>query len=127
MSKCAFAQQSIAYLGHIVSAAGVATNKSKVATVRDWPSPQTAKELRSFLGLSGYYRKFVKHYGVITKPPTNLLRKGVLYVWTPETEAAFQTLKHALVTAPVLALPNFSKPFTVETNASDSGIAAVCL
>jgi hypothetical protein len=89
MSKCEFAQPSIAYLGHVISAAGVSTDQSKIATVRDWPSPTSFKELRIFLGLSGYYRKFVKNYGVIAKPLTNLLRKGVLFVWTNEIEQSF--------------------------------------
>jgi hypothetical protein len=88
-SKCEFAQWSITYLGHVISAAGVATDQSKIATIRDWPVLSTTKELRSFLGLSGYYRKFVKNYGVLAKPLTNLLRKGVLFVWTAKTERAF--------------------------------------
>jgi hypothetical protein len=77
-SKCAFAQQTIAYLGHLILAAGVSTDPEKIHTVREWPwpVPTTAKELRSFLGLSGYY------YGIIAKPLTNLLRKGELLVWT---------------------------------------------
>jgi transposase InsO family protein len=125
MSKCVFAQTSIAYLGHVISSEGVSTDPAKVETVRDWPSPTSVKELRSFLGLSGYYRKFVKNYGVIAKPLTNLLRKGVVYAWTTDTECAFQTLKQALITAPVLSLPDFSKTFTVETDASDTGIGAV--
>jgi hypothetical protein len=127
MSKCEFAQASIAYLGHVISAAGVSTDQSKIATVRDWPVPTSVKELRSFLGLSGYYRKFVKNYGIIAKPLTNLLRKGVLYVWTNETDQSFQTLKHSLINAPVLSLPDFAKQFVIETDASDSGIGAVLL
>jgi hypothetical protein len=114
-------------LGHVISASGVAIDQTKIATVRDWPAPANAKELRSFLGLSGYYRKFVQKYGVIAKPLTNLLRKGVLYIWTDETEQGFQLLKTALISAPVLRLPAFSKVFTVETDASDSGIGAILL
>jgi hypothetical protein len=124
-SKCTFAQQSIAYLGHVISADGVSTDPAKIRDVQVWPQPTSVKELRSFLGLSGYYRKFVKHYGIISKPLTNLLKKGELFVWTAETETAFQTLKQALVSAPVLALPDFSLPFAIEIDACVVGIGAV--
>jgi hypothetical protein len=83
------------------------------------------KDLRSFLGMVGYYRKYVKNFGLLAKPLTNLLKKGVIYVWNAETEASFQTLKTSLMAAPVLALPNFSKSFELETDASDKGIGAV--
>jgi hypothetical protein len=77
------------------------------------------------LGLTGYYRKFIKHYAIISQPLTNFLKKGVLFVWTVDTETAFLTLKHALVTAPVLALPRFDDQFVINTNACDVGIGAV--
>jgi hypothetical protein len=107
-SKCSFAQQRLSYLGHIITPNGVSTDDDKIRVVQNWPVPGSVKELRSFLGLTGYYRKFVCHYGILSKPLTNLLRKGQLYSWTSETEAAFQALKQALITAPVLAMPNFS-------------------
>lgn len=126
-SKCSFAQQRLAYLGHIVSPNGVSTDEEKIQVVRNWPTSTCVKELRGFLGLAGYYRKFVRHYGLLSKPLTNLLRKGQIYMWTDETEKAFQALKHALVTAPVLAMPDFAEPFIVETDASDKGIGAVLM
>ena len=74
-----------------------------------WPEPQNIKQLRSFLGLAGYYRKFVKHYAIIARPFIDLLKKGVLFIWTSNHTVAFNTLKQALITTPVLAFPDFSK------------------
>lgn len=90
-----------------------------------WPTPKDAKEVRRFLDLAGYYHRFVRHFGIIARPLFNLLKKGSPFVWTQPTEEAFQLLKHSLITAPVLALPDFSKPFVVETDACDSGIGAI--
>jgi predicted alpha/beta hydrolase len=126
-SKCEFAQPSVHYLGHVISSAGVATDDSKISAVRDWPTPTDAKQLRSFLGLAGYYRKFVRNYASISKPLTALLTKFTPYIWTPATDLAFRTLKEALVSAPVLALPDFAAQFTIETDACEYGIGAVLL
>ncbi|CAN6212014.1 unnamed protein product [Urochloa humidicola] len=126
-SKCTFAQQQLEYLGHIISNQGVATDPKKVQAVADWPTPSDIKQLRGFLGLSGYYRKFIKNYGILSRPLTDLLKKGVPFIWTPQHDQCFQQLKHALVTAPVLALPDFTKRFTVETDASNYGIGAVLM
>lgn len=127
LSKCAFAQDSIHYLGHVISAQGVATDETKIAAVRDWPTPVDAKQLRNFLGLAGYYRKYVRNYGSISKPLTQLLHKNTPFIWTSVSQTAFVTLKSALSSAPVLALPDFSSPFIVETDACDLGIGAVLL
>jgi hypothetical protein len=112
-------------LGHIISPEGVSTDPSKVQDVQKWPTPMNVKDLRGFLGIAGYYRRFIKNFGMLAKPLTELLKKGVMFVWTESTEQAFQLLKQSLISAPVLALPDFSKPFVVETDASDYGIG-VC-
>jgi hypothetical protein len=80
LSKCTFAQNQIAYLGHIISQDGVSTDLAKVSSIANWPTPQNAKEMRSLLGLSSYYRKFVRHFGVISQPLTALLKKGTLFI-----------------------------------------------
>lgn len=126
-SKCSFQQPTVHYLGHVISAAGVATDEEKIATIRDWPRPLDVKQLRSVLGMFGYYRKFIAGYGSISLPLAELLRKHVPFIWTKETELAFQCLKKALILAPVLALPDFSCTFVIETDASDGGIGAVLM
>ena len=125
-SKCAFGVLSIAYLGHIISAAGVAMDPSKVQAVLDWPQPRSARAVRGFLGLAGYYRKFVHDYGTIAAPLTALTKKDG-FSWSEEAAPAFQALKHAVTSAPVLALPDFAQPFVVECDASTYGFGAVLL
>lgn len=124
LSKCSFAQHSVAYLGHVISSQGVVVDPTKVQCILDWPKPQTLKALRGFLGITGYYRKFVAHYGLIAKPLSNMLKHNN-FVWTPPAEAAFIQLKQALASAHVLALPNFNEPFIIETDASGTGIGVV--
>ncbi|MCI41589.1 hypothetical protein A2U01_0062822, partial [Trifolium medium] len=106
--------EEVDYLGHTVFGTGVAMDKDKVHTVLGWPQPINVKQLRGFLGLTGYYRRFIKGYASIASPLTDLLKKDG-FKWTAEATMAFDKLKLAITTAPVLALPQFSLPFTIET------------
>jgi hypothetical protein len=123
-SKCEFGLTSVAYLGHVISGDGVAMDRSKVQAVLDWPVPKTVRAVRGFLGLAGYYRRFIRDFGAIAAPLTALLRKEG-FRWSDEAAAAFRKLQHALTAAPVLQLPDFNRDFIVECDASGTGLGAV--
>jgi hypothetical protein len=124
-SKCVFFQKSIKVLGHVVSEDGVSTDPDKTAAVRDWPRPTTVRRLRGFLGLCSYYRRFVEGFGQIAHPLHKLCEKGVQYRWTDVCQKAFEQLKEALTTAPLLAYPQIGAEFILDTDASDSSVGAV--
>ncbi|GKB74012.1 transposon ty3-G gag-pol polyprotein, partial [Tanacetum coccineum] len=123
-SKCYFAVPQVEYLSHIISAQGVSTDPSKIEAMQKWPIPSTLKQLRGFLGLTGYYRRFIKDYASISQPLVALTKKDA-FKWNPLAELAYHKLKEAMVQAPMLALPNFDQEFMVETDASGKGIGAV--
>ncbi|WVZ70321.1 hypothetical protein U9M48_018996 [Paspalum notatum var. saurae] len=125
LSKCAFWLKEVAFLGHILSAKGVAVDPSKVEDVLNWKQPQIVTEIRSFLGLAGYYRRFIKDFSKIAKPMTALTQKNAKFAWSPKCEEAFGTLKKLLTSAPVLAQPDITKPFDVYCDASGSGLGCV--
>ncbi|XP_017233152.1 uncharacterized protein LOC108207202 [Daucus carota subsp. sativus] len=126
MSNCSFVVESVEYLGHMISGKGVSMDPAKVESIIKWPVPDSIKTLRGFLGLSGYYRRFIRGYGIMKKPLTDLLKKDG-FQWGPEATKAFQLLKKALSKAPVLEMPNFDLPFVVETDACATGMGAVLM
>jgi hypothetical protein len=113
MSKCKFEVDEIDYLEHFISDQGVRTNPSKLEAMSKWPIPTTIKSLRGFLGLIGYYRKFIKGYGTIAALLIALLRKNC-FKWNEAARKAFDSLKHVVTHPSVLRLPDFSKPFMIE-------------
>ena len=123
--KCILCRQSVQFLGHIVSREGVATDPSKTEKVANWPVPQNKREVQQFLGLASYYRRFVRDYATIAKPLHRLTEKNAPFKWTSASQEAFENLCQRLVSSPILAFPDCSKPFLLDTDASDSGIGAV--
>ena len=125
VTKCSLFQEKVCYLGHIVSSEGVSTDPSKTKKVADWPVPTTPKEVQQFLGFANYYRRFVKDFATIARPLHRLTEKNNSFQWTPECQLSFEQLRNQLVSAPILAYPDFTKEFVLDTDASDVGIGAV--
>nr|GEW44148.1 hypothetical protein [Tanacetum cinerariifolium] len=123
-SKCVFATGHVEYLGHVIYVQEVATDPSKIISMQDWPLLTNIKQLRGFLMLTGYYRKFIKDFASLNRPLTHILKKNS-YKWSKEAQTSFLVLKTTMSMAPVLALPYFTIPFEIEMDASGIGIGAV--
>ena len=125
LSKCAFDQNSVEFLGHIVSPAGISPLPEKISSITTWPVPENLKQVQSFLGLSNYYRRFISNYSKVALPLTQLTKKNVPFVWNDMCQLAFNALKQSLSTGPVLRHVDPGLPFTLETDASNFAIGAV--
>ncbi|XP_073038265.1 uncharacterized protein, partial [Primulina eburnea] len=126
-SKCEFWLDRVAFLGHIISSSGVEVDPSKVEAVKEWPVPNSVTEIRSFLGLAGYYRKFIQGFSSIAVPMTALTKKNAKFVWGPECQDSFDKLKQALISAPVLSMPSGQGEYVLYTDASKLGLGAVLM
>jgi hypothetical protein len=127
LSKCDFWLREINFLGHTISQDGISVDPEKVQEVLNWKPPTNVRQIRSFLGLAGYYRRFIPGFSRIAKPMTELLKKGVKYEWSQKCEDAFHTLRQHLTTAPVLAQPDNTKSFEVYCDASGTGLGCVLM
>ncbi|GJX81786.1 putative reverse transcriptase domain-containing protein [Tanacetum coccineum] len=126
-SKCDFWLSKVQFLGHVIDSKGIHVDPAKIESIKDWESPKTPTEIRQFLGLAGYYRRFIEGFSKISKPMTKLTQKNVKFNWGEKEETAFQTLKQKLCSAPILALPEGSENFVVYCDASHKGLGAVLM
>jgi hypothetical protein len=119
--------KEVSFLGHIISERGIFVDPSKVKDVLSWKTPQNVSDIRSFLGLVGYYRRFIEGFSKISKHMTELLAKDNTFEWTPRRETNFQELKKRLTMTPVLTMPDMEKPFLIYCDASDQGLGCVLM
>jgi len=124
-SKCCLMQTEVSFLGHIISGEGISTDPEKIKLINEWPAPTNLRQLRGFLGLAGYYRRFVQGYAKIAGPLNNLLKKNQHFDWTADCQSAFDDLKRALASPPVLALPNDDGLFILDTDASEYSMGSL--
>lgn len=125
VEKSKFCRQEVRYLGHIVGDGVIRTDPEKISAIIDFPTPKSVKQLRRFLGMSGWYRKFIRNYATITTPLTDLLKAHRKFTWSEMAQKAFDDLKLILTTTPVLHSPDFSQPFYIHCDASNTGIGTV--
>jgi hypothetical protein len=127
LSKCEFWLKEVLFLGHIISKGGISVDPSKVKDVLSWKTPQNVSDIRSFLGLAGYYRRFIKGFSKNSKPMTELLAKGNTFEWMPMRETYFQEFKKRLTMVPVLTVPDMEKPLSIYYDASGQGLGCVLM
>nr|GFB81854.1 putative reverse transcriptase domain-containing protein [Tanacetum cinerariifolium] len=126
-SKCEFWIPKVQFLGHVIDGQGIHVDPAKIESVKDWAPPKSPTEIRQFLGLTGYYRRFIEGFSKIAKPMTKLTQKNVKFEWGDKQEVAFHLLKQKLCSAPILALPEGSKDFIVYCDASKKGLDTVLM
>ncbi|MGI4599466.1 RNase H-like domain-containing protein, partial [Klebsiella pneumoniae] len=126
-SKCEFWLAEVRFLGHVISKEGISVDPTKIEAVVNWEQPKTVFEIRSFLGLAGYYRRFVQDFSRVSAPLTKLTRKGEKFDWTPKCEEAFQKLMTLLTSAPILVIPKQGLGYTVYCDASKEGFGCVLM
>lgn len=126
-SKCEFWMKEVEFLGHVVTAAKVVVDPKKVSTVINWQPPKTVTQVRSFLGMAGYYRRFIEGFSKVARPLTQLLKKEKKFMWTSECQRSFEALKKSLTSAPVLVLPDIHKGFDIYCDASRTGLGCVLM
>ena len=127
LEKCLFLQDKVVYLGHQIDQHGLRTVQSKIDTVKAFPTPTSADKVRSFLGLTGYYRQYIRGYANIPQPLTLLLKKNPKFEWGVEQQNAFELLKEKLTSSPVLIFPDYKQEFILCTDASDVGLGGVLM
>jgi hypothetical protein len=127
LNKCEFWLKEVSFLGHIIYEGGISVDPSKVKDVLSWNTPQNVSDIRSFLGMAGYYRRFIERFSKISKPMTELLAKDNTFEWTPRRETSFQELKKRLTMALVLTMPDMEKPLSIYCDASDQGLGCVSM
>jgi hypothetical protein len=127
LNKCEFWLKEVSFLGQIISEGGISVDPSKVKDVLSWNTPQNVSDIKSFLGLARYYRRFIEGFSKISRPMTELLDKSKTFEWTPRREAIFQELKKILTTTLVLTMPDLEKPFSIYCDASGQGLGCVLM
>ena len=126
-SKCEFWIREVHFLGHVINEKGIHVDPAKIEAIKKWEAPKTPTEIRQFLGLAGYYRRFIANFSKIAQPLTTLTQKNMKFDWSEKQEEAFQTLKHKLCNAPILALPEGTDNFVVYCDASHQGLGCVLI